>query len=115
MLEVNRVSKRYGDVRALDGGTFTAAAKRIVGLLGPNGAGKTTAMRCLLGLAEPDGGSLRWRGEPVTDELRRRFGYMPEERGLYPSMPVGEQIRSHQLDLAAHCARTSSPWTTAGW
>ncbi|MDP9818224.1 ABC transporter ATP-binding protein [Spirilliplanes yamanashiensis] len=93
LLEFAGVSKSYGSVRALDGCTFTAAPKRLVGLLGPNGAGKTTLMRCLLGLVEPDAGTLRWRGSPVTDEVRRRFGYMPEERGLYPSMPVDEQVR----------------------
>jgi ABC-2 type transport system ATP-binding protein len=60
--------------------------------LGPNGAGKTTLMRCLLGLADPDGGSMRWRGAPITDPMRQRFGYMPEERGLYPSMPAAEQM-----------------------
>jgi ABC-2 type transport system ATP-binding protein len=92
VLRVENVTKTYGDVRALDACSFTAAAKRLTGLLGPNGAGKTTLMRCLLGLADPDGGSMRWRGAPITAAVRRRFGYMPEERGLYPSMPVDEQV-----------------------
>jgi len=64
----------------------------LTGLLGPNGAGKTTLMRCLLGLVNPDEGTLRWRGAPVSEAVRRRFGYMPEERGLYPAMPVAEQV-----------------------
>ena len=92
MLEVEGVSKRYGQVQALDHCTFTAAPKRMAGLLGPNGAGKTTVMRCLLGLAEPDAGTLRWRGQPITERVWRRFGYLPEERGLYPSMVVRDQI-----------------------
>jgi ABC-2 type transport system ATP-binding protein len=93
VLEVEGVNKRYGAVHALDGCTFVANPKRMIGLLGPNGAGKTTLMRCILGLVEPDAGTLRWRGAPITDEARRRFGYMPEERGLYPTMPVGDQVR----------------------
>jgi ABC-2 type transport system ATP-binding protein len=92
MLEIDDVSKSYGSVHALDGCVFTAADKRLTGLLGPNGAGKTTLMRCLLGLVDPDAGSMRWRGAPITESVRRRFGYMPEERGLYPSMPAAEQI-----------------------
>ena len=92
MLEVSGVSKSYGTTRALNGCTFTAAPKRIAGLLGPNGAGKTTVMRCLLGLVEPDAGSLLWRGKPITERAWRRFGYLPEERGLYPSMVVRDQV-----------------------
>lgn len=92
VLEVEGVSKNFGWVRALDNCTFAAAPKRLVGLLGPNGAGKTTVMRCLLGLVEPDKGTLRWRGSPITEGTWRQFGYMPEERGLYPSMTVRAQI-----------------------
>jgi ABC-2 type transport system ATP-binding protein len=92
VLEVGGLRKAYGEVRALDGCTFTVPPKRLTGLLGPNGAGKTTLMRCLIGLIEPDAGDIRWHDAPITDQARRRFGYMPEERGLYPSMPVGEQI-----------------------
>jgi len=92
VLEVSDLSKRYGDVVALDGATFRAAPGRIVGFLGPNGAGKTTTMRAIFGLVSPDGGEVRWRGAPVGAEQRARFGYMPEERGLYPKMRVGEQL-----------------------
>jgi ABC-2 type transport system ATP-binding protein len=63
-----------------------------VGLLGPNGAGKTTVMRTLFGLVVPDGGTVRWRGRPVDARCWQRFGYMPEERGLYAGMRVNEQI-----------------------
>ncbi|MGE5829529.1 MAG: ABC transporter ATP-binding protein [Micromonosporaceae bacterium] len=92
MLEIDCVRKAFGTVRALDGCSFAAAPKRLTGLLGPNGAGKTTLMRCLLGLIDPDEGVLRWRGAPITAASRRRFGYMPEERGLYPAMPAAEQV-----------------------
>jgi ABC-2 type transport system ATP-binding protein len=92
VLEVTEVTKNFGSVRALDRCTFRAVPKRLAGLLGPNGAGKTTVMRCLLGLVQPEQGSLRWRGAPITAQVWRRFGYMPEERGLYPAMRVREQI-----------------------
>ena len=92
MLEVRDLTKRYGDVVALDGATFSVAPGRIVGFLGPNGAGKTTTMRAIFGLVLPDRGEVRWRGAPVGPEQRARFGYMPEERGLYPKMRVGEQL-----------------------
>ena len=92
MLEVSDLVKRYGDVRALDGCSLQVPAGHLVGLLGPNGAGKTTVMRTLFGLVVPDAGTVRWRGCLVDARCWRRFGYMPEERGLYPSMRVGEQI-----------------------
>ena len=92
MLEIIDLAKRYGPVTALDGASFTATPGRIVGFLGPNGAGKTTTMRCIFGLARPDRGEVRWRGAPVDRDTRLRFGYMPEQRGLYPRMRVGEQV-----------------------
>jgi ABC-2 type transport system ATP-binding protein len=92
MLEIIDLAKRYGPVVALDGASFTAAPGRIVGFLGPNGAGKTTTMRCIFGLARPDRGEVHWKGRPVDRDARLRFGYMPEQRGLYPRMRVGEQL-----------------------
>jgi ABC-2 type transport system ATP-binding protein len=92
VLEVCDLTKRYGDVVALDGATFTIASGRITGFLGPNGAGKTTTMRVIFGLVPPDRGSVRWQGIPVGPAQRARFGYMPEERGLYPKMRVREQL-----------------------
>ena len=92
MLEIHDLTKRYGDVVALDGASFSARPGRIVGFLGPNGAGKTTTMRCIFGLAVPDRGGTLWRGQPVARETRLRFGYMPEQRGLYPRMRVAEQL-----------------------
>ena len=92
MREIHDLTKRYGDVVALDGASFSAAPGRIVGFLGPNGAGKTTAMRAIFGLVHPDRGEVRWRGNPVGPRARARFGYMPEERGLYPKMKVEDQL-----------------------
>jgi ABC-2 type transport system ATP-binding protein len=92
MLDVSGLVKRYGDVVALDGCSLQVPAGHLVGLLGPNGAGKTTVMRTLFGLVVPDGGTVRWRGRRIDSRSWRRFGYMPEERGLYPGMRVGEQI-----------------------
>jgi ABC-2 type transport system ATP-binding protein len=91
-LELIELTKRYREVAALDGLSLEACPGRVLGFLGPNGAGKTTAMRCMLGLVRPDGGEVRWRGRPVSSREWRRFGYMPEERGLYPQMPVREQL-----------------------
>jgi ABC-2 type transport system ATP-binding protein len=92
MLEIDDLAKRYGTVVALDGASFTARPGRIVGFLGPNGAGKTTTMRCIFGLVRADRGEVRWNGAPVDRPARLRFGYMPEQRGLYPRMRVGEQV-----------------------
>ncbi|HEY7522397.1 MAG TPA: ATP-binding cassette domain-containing protein [Candidatus Limnocylindrales bacterium] len=92
MLEIHDLAKSYGPVVALDGASFAVRPGRLVGFLGPNGAGKTTTMRCIFGLARPDRGSVHWRGRPVDRAARLRFGYMPEQRGLYPRMKVAEQL-----------------------
>jgi ABC-2 type transport system ATP-binding protein len=92
MLEVADLARRYGDVVALDGLSFTVEPRQLFGFVGPNGAGKTTTMRIILGVLEPDAGSVRWRGAPVDLATRARFGYMPEERGLYPKMRVRDQL-----------------------
>lgn len=91
-LELDGLSKRFGEIAALDGLSLEARPGRVLGFLGPNGAGKTTAMRCIFGLVVPDIGAVRWQGHAVGPEDRRRFGYMPEERGLYPQMRVREQL-----------------------
>jgi ABC-2 type transport system ATP-binding protein len=93
VLEFDAASKRFGDVQALDSCSFVARPGRLTGFLGPNGAGKTTAMRAVFGLVALDRGAVRWRGAEITSSVRDRFGYMPEERGLYPRMRVGEQLR----------------------
>ena len=92
MLSLTDLHKRFGDVTALAGAGFDVEPGRVVGFLGPNGAGKTTAMRCIFGLVEPDSGSVTWNGKPITHNERLQFGYMPEERGLYPKMKIGEQL-----------------------
>jgi ABC-2 type transport system ATP-binding protein len=92
MLEVADLARRYGDVVALDGLSFTVEPGQLFGFVGPNGAGKTTTMRIILGVLEPDAGAVRWRGQPVDLSVRARFGYMPEERGLYPKMRVRDQL-----------------------
>ena len=92
MLEVVDIRKRFGSVEALAGCSFAVERGRMLGFLGPNGAGKTTTMRAVFGLVELDAGDVRWARKPVGPRERLRFGYMPEERGLYPRMPVGEQL-----------------------
>jgi ABC-2 type transport system ATP-binding protein len=92
MLELIDLHRRFDGVVALDGVSFTVPEGSIVGFVGPNGAGKTTAMRIALGVLEADAGQVRWRGKPVDQQARRRFGYMPEERGLYPKMKVADQL-----------------------
>jgi ABC-2 type transport system ATP-binding protein len=92
-LELVGLSRRFGSLVALDNLSFSVASGRVTGFLGPNGAGKTTTMRAIFGLTELDRGDVRWNGGPVGPAERRRFGYMPEERGLYPGMIVGEQVR----------------------
>ncbi len=93
MLEFDGLSRRYGDTVALDDLSFSVPPGEVVGFVGPNGAGKTTAMRIAVGVLEPDAGEVRWNGQPVDDTARQRFGYMPEERGLYPKMQVERQLR----------------------
>jgi ABC-2 type transport system ATP-binding protein len=110
MLVVDHVSRTFGSTRAVRDVSFSVAAGTVFGLLGPNGAGKTTTMRMILGIFEPDAGSLAWRGEPITLRTRRRFGYLPEERGLYGKMRVRDQIayfaRLHGCDASTARANT---------
>ena len=110
MLELIGLTRRFGDVVALDDCSFSVAPGEMVGFVGPNGAGKTTAMRIVLGVLQSHAGEVRWRGRPVDAETRRRFGYMPEERGLYPKMRVLDHLvylaRLHGLD--PHDARAQA-------
>jgi ABC-2 type transport system ATP-binding protein len=105
VLELDDLHRRYGDVAALDGMTFSVPAGKMFGFLGPNGAGKTTAMRAILGVTALDSGTIRFAGLPVDAGARRSFGYMPEERGLYPGMRVHDQLayfgRLHGMTAAA--------------
>jgi ABC-2 type transport system ATP-binding protein len=96
VLEIDDLHRRYGEVRALDGVSFEVEPGTIVGFVGRNGAGKTTAMRVIMGVVRPDRGEVRWKGRTVDHRTRLRFGYMPEERGLYPKM----RVRDHLVYLA---------------
>ena len=110
MLEISGLTKRYGPVTALDGASFDARPGRLLGFLGPNGAGKTTTMRCVFGLATPDAGEVRWDGRPIDADARLRFGYMPEQRGLYPRMRVADQLVyfARQHGMSARDAKVRS-------
>jgi ABC-2 type transport system ATP-binding protein len=114
VLEFDGLHKSYGSNAVLQGVGFTVAPGSMFGFCGANGAGKTTTMRIAMGLARADAGEVRWRGRALDEAARRRIGYMPEERGLYPKMKVGEQItyfaRLHGLDAAA-AAHASAEWT----
>ena len=92
MLEVSALRHRFGELVALDDVSFGVAPGEIVGLVGRNGAGKTTTMRAIMGILRPDTGSLRFDGHAIGPRDRLRFGYMPEERGLYPQMRLREQV-----------------------
>ena len=101
-LAIDGLRRRYGTVTALDGLTFDVPAGQVFGFLGPNGAGKTTTMRAIFGVTALEAGEIRWRGKPVDEAARRTFGYMPEERGLYPAMELFDQVeyfaRLHGMD-----------------
>lgn len=92
MLAVHDLHKAFGDVIALNGCTFEVPRGRMLGFLGPNGAGKTTAMRSVFGLVRPDSGTVTWDGEGIEPADRLGFGYMPEQRGLYPKMKVTDEL-----------------------
>jgi ABC-2 type transport system ATP-binding protein len=91
-LEINGISKRYGETVALQDLGFDVRAGELFGFVGRNGAGKTTTMRIVLGVLSADAGEVRWDGVPLDFAARRRIGYMPEERGLYPKMRLIEQL-----------------------
>ncbi|MDR1186194.1 MAG: ATP-binding cassette domain-containing protein [Bifidobacteriaceae bacterium] len=92
MLEVRDLSRSFGSFRALDGVSFTVEPGRLTGFVGANGAGKTTAMRIIMGVLSADSGEVYLDGQTVDRRIDSTFGYMPEERGLYPKMGVREQL-----------------------
>ena len=113
MLELRQLTRRFGELTALDQVSFSVGPGEICGFVGRNGAGKTTAMRIVLGLLEPHAGEVRWRDAPVDGAARARVGYMPEERGLYPKMRVLAHLtylaRLHGLDKA-DAERAAQKW-----
>ena len=113
MLEFDGLHKSFGANRVLEGVGFAVPPGAMFGFCGANGAGKTTTMRIAMGLVRPDAGEVRWAGRPLDADARRRVGYMPEERGLYPKMKVGEQVayfaRLHGLDAAA-ATKAAQEW-----
>jgi ABC-2 type transport system ATP-binding protein len=114
VLELRGLKRRYGDIVALDDVSFTVREGEMFGFIGPNGAGKTTAMRIILGVLEADAGEVLWRGHPMDDEARRRVGYMPEERGLYPKMRVRDQLEyfARLHGLSPHDAQEATTYWT---
>ncbi len=102
MLVLDHVRRAFGPVPAVRDISLTVESGTTFGLLGPNGAGKTTTMRMILGILVPDAGTVTWKGAPIDERVRRRFGYLPEERGLYGKMTVRAQIiyfgRLHGLE-----------------
>ncbi|MFI1459389.1 ABC transporter ATP-binding protein [Nocardia carnea] len=111
MLEVTHLVRRFGDKTAVDDVSFEVEPGALTGFVGGNGAGKTTTMRMIMGVLAVHGGEVRWDGRPVTAADRRSFGYMPEERGLYPKQPVRDQLvylaRLRGLSVAEGRRRTS--------
>lgn len=111
MIEAKNLVRTFGDVTAVDDVSFTVRPGRMTGFVGANGAGKTTTMRMLMGVLGPTAGTVLWNGERMTAQDRRGFGYMPEERGLYPTMPIGDQLvyfaRLHGLERSDATARTA--------
>ena len=114
-LVVDTLRKRFGSVQALDGISLVARPGQVFGFLGANGAGKTTTMRIVLDIIHADEGSVTWRGEPTARVPRRTWGYLPEERGLYPRMKVLDQlvfIGSLHGVPRAEAARRARHWLT---
>ncbi|HEX2648255.1 MAG TPA: ATP-binding cassette domain-containing protein [Candidatus Dormibacteraeota bacterium] len=112
-LELRGLVKRYGSLLAVNDLSFDVQPGEVFGFVGSNGAGKTTTMRIVLGTLLADKGEVSWAGKPMDFETRRRIGYMPEERGLYPRMRAGEQLiylaQLHGLTEAA-AVESSSRW-----
>ena len=92
-LVLENVTKRYGEFTAVNNLSLRVGPGRVFGLIGPNGAGKTTTIRMIVNIIVPDSGRLELFGQTMTGALQDRIGYLPEERGLYKRMKVGEQLR----------------------
>lgn len=112
MLSVQNLTRSFGTRRVVDDVGFDVGRGRLTGFVGGNGAGKTTTMRMILGVLRPDSGTVTLDGIPVGESALRGFGYMPEERGLYPKMEIGEQLaylaRLHGIDRASATRRADA-------
>jgi ABC-2 type transport system ATP-binding protein len=91
-LELHSLTRLFGDIAAADDVSFSVPGGQMTGFVGGNGAGKTTTMRMVMGVLGITSGEVHWEGRPITHDDRRRFGYMPEERGLYPKQGVLDQL-----------------------
>jgi ABC-2 type transport system ATP-binding protein len=113
VLAFEGLHKSFGINHVLDGVTFAVEPGQMFGFCGANGSGKTTTMRIAMGLLRADAGEVRWRNRPLDAGMRRRIGYMPEERGLYPKMKVAEQVayfaRLHGMG-SAEAGRAADEW-----
>jgi ABC-2 type transport system ATP-binding protein len=92
-LVLDRVSKSFGDFAAVSDLSLQVRPGRVFGLIGPNGAGKTTTIRMIVNITVPDSGRIELFGQPMSTAMQDRIGYLPEERGLYKKMKIGEQLR----------------------
>ena len=112
MLDVQHVSKTFGPVHAVSDLSFSVKPGAVFGLLGPNGAGKTTTIRMILDIITPDAGAVLWQGKTVDASVRHTFGYLPEERGLYPKMKIADQLlffaQLHGVPVGDARAKTES-------
>ena len=92
-VRLDQVRKSFGEFTAVKDLSLVVRAGRIFGLLGPNGAGKTTTIRMIVNITAPDSGTIELFGQQITPTLQDRIGYLPEERGLYKKMKIGDQLR----------------------
>src|SRR2546428_5730231 len=90
---IEHISKSFGEFTAVSDLSLAVYPGRVFGLLGPNGAGKTTTIRMIVNITAPDSGRIEIFGQQITPELQDRIGYLPEERGLYKKMKVGDQLK----------------------
>ena len=108
-LLVEHINKSFDQLQVIQDLSMEVKESSIFGFLGPNGAGKTTTMRMILDIIRPDSGSITWNGKGIRDIPRHQFGYLPEERGLYPKVEVQEQLvflaRLNGLSKAAAIAQ----------
>lgn len=113
-LELKNISKNFGHITAVNNISLKIKQGSVFGLLGANGAGKTTTMRMILDILRPDEGEIHWCGRPLTNDESRKFGYLPEERGLYPKMKVADQL-IYLTRLRGHLSRSEAVASVNHW